>query len=140
MKIFSFISQSRKNEIWGFLLLALSVFVFISLFSFNPKDISFYTSSPNHPSRNYAGWLGAHLAFGLYFSFGWAGYLIPALALVWSFSKFGGRAPQKLHVKLIGIILVLAASSTFLTLKDFVRAETKFRVGGVIGFLFSNKL
>ena len=140
MKIFSFISQSRKNEIWGFLLLALSVFVFISLFSFDPRDISFYTSSPNHPSLNYAGWLGAHLAFGLYFSFGWAGYLIPALALVWSFSKFGGRAPQKLHVKLIGIILVLAASSTFLTLKGFVRAETKFRVGGVVGFLFSNKL
>ncbi|MCD5390962.1 DNA translocase FtsK, partial [candidate division NPL-UPA2 bacterium] len=140
VKFFSFISQARKNEMWGFLLLALSIFTFISLFSFDPKDISFYTFPPNRPPHNYAGWLGAHLAFGLYFSFGWAAYLIPALTLVWSLSKFGGRTPQMLHAKLIGILLVLVASSTLLTLKNLVQAEAKFRAGGVVGYLFSHKL
>lgn len=141
-KFFSFISQPRKNEIWGFLLLFLSIFTFLSLLSFDDKDISFYTASPNRPCQNYAGWLGAHLAFGLYISFGWAAYLIPALTLVWSLSKFRGRTPQRLPVKLIGILLVLIASSTFLTLKDLVATETKFgdKDGGIVGYLLSNKL
>ncbi len=140
MKFFDFLSQSRKNEIWGFLLLALSIFIFLSLFSFDPTDISFLAFPPNIPSQNYMGWLGAHLAFGLLFSFGWASYLIPFLAAIWSLSKFRGITPQKLPIKLSGILLVLIASSTFFTLKNLIQAETIFGAGGIVGYSFSPRL
>ncbi|NOX98100.1 MAG: DNA translocase FtsK [Nitrospirae bacterium] len=151
MKFFDFLSQSRKNEIWGVFLLALSIFIFLSLFSFTPDDISFYTSPPNIPSNNYAGWLGAHLAFGLLLSFGLASYLIPFLTGIWSLSKFRGIVPQRLPIKFGGIILVLIASSAFLalrssiqpgfTLKDLIAAEERgFQLGGIVGYSFSNQL
>ena len=152
MKSFDFLNQSRKNEIWGFLLLTFSIFLFISLLSFDPADISFYTSSPNIPSGNHMGWLGAHLAFGLLLIFGQASYLIPFLTGIWSLSKFRGIIPQKLLVKFAGILLVLIASSTFLALKGSIResfglikdvvrsGEKGFRLGGITGYSFSNKL
>ncbi len=151
MKFFDFLSQNRKNEIWGFLLLSLSIFIFISLLSFNTGDISFYTSPANILSRNYAGWLGAHLAFGLLVSFGWASYLIPFLTGLWSLNKFRGIIPQRLLIKFVGILLILIAGSSFLalrnsfqhafTFRELIRAEGEsFRLGGIIGYSFSNKL
>ncbi len=83
------------------------------------------------------GWLGAYLAFGLLFSFGWASYLIPFLTGLWSLSKFRGVTPQKLPLKLIGISLVLVASSIFFALKNLAPAETKFQAGGMVGYSFS---
>lgn len=137
MKFFDFLSQGRKNEIWGFLLLALSIFIFFSLFSFDRDDIPFHTFPPNVSPENYMGWLGAYLAFGLLFSFGWASYLVPFLTGLWSLSKFRGMIPQKLPIKLSGILLVLIASSTFFTLKNFVQAETRFGAGGIVGYSLS---
>ena len=75
--------QERINEIWGVLLFALSVLVFVSLITYDPNDLRIFTSNPNVYTHNYAGIIGAYVAAALFSLIGFSAYIIPALTLTW---------------------------------------------------------
>ena len=65
-----FKQTDKRNEIFAILLVALSVFIFISLISFSYNDLSFFTSEVTRPLRNFAGIIGAYLGGTLLFFMG----------------------------------------------------------------------
>jgi len=70
--------SNLKREILGISLLALAVLLALSLFSFNPDDISF-NNRPSEPQKtaNLAGVIGSYLADIFFQSFGLTAFLWP---------------------------------------------------------------
>src|SRR5688572_27252571 len=70
----------RLHDVIGLILLASSILIFAALLTYDRLDLSSKTTTPNVPPHNYIGSFGAHVADILFFIFGAAAYLIPALA------------------------------------------------------------
>ncbi len=134
------INPERKNEILGVIFFAISVLVFLSLISYNPNDLSLFSSSPNERIQNFIGIIGAYLAGGLIFLVGNAAYIIPLLTLSWSLSKFWGKTPQKVYIKILGTSVLFITASSFFALLAPSEASIRFRMGGLIGSLVSQQL
>ncbi|MBT9137818.1 MAG: DNA translocase SpoIIIE [Syntrophomonadaceae bacterium] len=123
---FSFISQKKKNEMWGLSLLVVTFFAILSL-------VSFFMDPPTILT----GPVGYSLAEGIYRVFGWAGYFIPALVLVWSTGKFAGAPLQKSLLKSGGIFALLVGFSVLLAFREFsfLKSHPGITGGGVGYFL-----
>ena len=67
---------------WGILLAALCLFLALSLFSYEWRDIGLLKVPPNTPPHNLIGPVGAWLSFFLLTAFGVGAYLAPWLCLV----------------------------------------------------------
>ena len=67
------------GDVIGVALLALSLMLVVAQWSFEPKDLAFLFDPPYRPAHNYIGVVGAYMAYGVFFLFGVAGYLLPAL-------------------------------------------------------------
>ncbi|OGX28964.1 MAG: hypothetical protein A2879_02985 [Omnitrophica WOR_2 bacterium RIFCSPHIGHO2_01_FULL_49_10] len=127
------------NEIWGVLLFALSVLVFVSLVSYDPNDLPFLTSDPNVPTHNYVGIFGALVAMTLFWAIGLSAYIIPVLSATWAIGKFLNKVPQKFYFKLLGTSFLFIASSALLSLACSPQNDAvKVHWGGLLGLFFSN--
>jgi len=132
--------QTRKNEIAAVVLFAASIFLFLSIFTFNEQDLSFYTSSPNVVPQNATGVVGAYVGGALLLLMGKAAYVIPLLILVWGASRLMQIEASKVFFKLFGTaVLVMAVSASLSMMADASRA-TAFTGGGVLGILVSGFL
>lgn len=66
-----------RNDILGVIFFALSVIVLIALFTYDPKDLGANVVPANKNVHNWIGGIGARAAYGLFFVFGAAAYLLP---------------------------------------------------------------
>ena len=66
-----------KNDILGVIFFALSVIVLIALFTYDPRDLGANVVPANKNIHNWIGGIGARAAYGLFFVFGAAAYLLP---------------------------------------------------------------
>jgi len=126
--------QSLVNKIKALCLIAFAVFLFLSLISYSPNDTTFRSFPPNTPAKNLTGIVGAYVAEGLVFSFGWVAYLICLLALIWAAARLLGKPAPKLYIKLIGSAVLLLSLAALLAL--FVspgEEEFAFKKGGFLG-------
>ena len=131
--------QERINEIWGVLLFALSVLIFISLISYDPNDLQVFTSHPNVYTHNYAGIIGAYVAAALFNLIGFSSYIIPVLTATWAIGKFLNKVPQKFYFKLLGTSFLFIASSAILSMASSPQSNAvKVHYGGLLGLFFSN--
>ena len=131
--------QERINEIWGVLLFALSVLIFVSLVSYDPNDLQIFTSHPNVYTHNYAGIIGAYVAAALFSLIGLSAYIIPVLSATWAIGKFLNKVPQKFYFKLLGTSFLFIASSALLSLACSPQNDAvKVHWGGLLGLFFSN--
>jgi S-DNA-T family DNA segregation ATPase FtsK/SpoIIIE len=130
--------KERLNEITAVILLSLSVIVLISLISYTPGDISFYTSHPNVPARNLVRAFGAYLSWALIFSFGWSSFIFP-LALFWLAIRKFSKTSQRSWPQAIGFLVLLLSLSSLLCLLPASPREV-FQKGGLAGFIFSGFL
>ena len=64
------------DEIKGIIILALAALLLASLISFAPEDVSWYTSHPNNPARNLIRVVGAYIASGMFFVFGYSSFFV----------------------------------------------------------------
>ena len=82
------IKEKLRHEIVGILLIALGVFLFLSLISYHPMDPSFfsYTSSKVKEIHNWMGIVGAYLSGLLFQSFGFPSFLISFVLVFFAFS------------------------------------------------------
>jgi len=132
--------EAKKNEIWAIFLLALAILIFISLISFDKGDIPSLTSRPNARIQNFAGIIGAYIGWGLLFSVGLSGYIVPAVILFWAGGRFLGTRTQRFYVKLIGTVVLILASSSLLSIFFGENAAFRFEKGGIVGLAVSEFL
>ena len=69
------------SDVVGLALLAASLLMLVSLFSYDRNDLHFNRDPANQFSNNWIGPIGANLAFGLFFFLGGGAFLLPVLCL-----------------------------------------------------------
>ena len=126
----------RISEFLGVALFALALIWLISLVTYEPTDpVWFFTTDAVHPPANFVGRVGAFLSELSFQLLGYAAYLIPA-AMAWAgWYYFWCQPFDAIYTKGIGIMLLLACSSAFLSLilgSADVSGKT-FEAGGSIG-------
>jgi S-DNA-T family DNA segregation ATPase FtsK/SpoIIIE len=138
------IKEKLKREILGILLVALGIFLFVSLVTFDPTDPSFfsYTSSKPGQIHNWMGVVGSYVAGLLFHGFGLPSFLIPFVLGIYAFSFIFQWEWKYPLIKLIGwAIFLLAMSSLFgLWLKPFRIYHHDLLVGGFVGEMFSKTM
>lgn len=97
--------STLNGETLGFILIATGLLTFISLFSFRFL----------HPERNWLGYFGYLLSYGLEYSFGLAAFLIP-LYLCWLGTKcFKAKKLPNMGTDHLYFLILLCSSSIVLT-------------------------
>jgi S-DNA-T family DNA segregation ATPase FtsK/SpoIIIE len=134
------LDNARKNEIIAVILFAVSLFLLLSILSFDEHDLSIYTSSPNPSYRNIAGVTGAYTGGALIFLVGKASYLFPLLVLIWGVSRLFQIEQKRVFFKMFGTIFLVGAASACFSMLDISTRALAFERGGLIGTLVSEFL
>lgn len=109
-------NQHVKREVRGLVLLALGVFLAISLISYDRMDPSFNLSSDRVKVQNFAGPIGAYTADLLILFFGLVAYAIPLALLLAAFADFLQRRVEAIYTKLLGSFMLLLSLCGFMNL------------------------
>jgi S-DNA-T family DNA segregation ATPase FtsK/SpoIIIE len=138
------IKEKLKREIIGILLIAIAIFLFLSLISYNPADPSLfsYSSQKVKVIGNWMGIVGSYVSGLLFQGFGFPSFLISFVLGFYAFSfilrwewkyplgKFGGWA-----------VMLLTTSSLFSLWMKPLRIYTQdLLMGGFIGETLSRTL
>jgi S-DNA-T family DNA segregation ATPase FtsK/SpoIIIE len=127
-------------EIIGIFIFALTVLIFLSLISYHPSDLSYYTSHPNIPPKNFINIFGAYLSGIFFFVFGWVSYLVPVFLFLWGLKFVRAEQIRTNVVKLLGIFILMAALGSFLAMFFVIEPTVRFGRGGIVGLVFSDFL
>ncbi|MCX7913420.1 MAG: DNA translocase FtsK [Thermodesulfovibrionales bacterium] len=131
----SFFSSRKFQYIKGVIALLGSIYMAISLFTFDIWDKSILTFS-NKPISNYGGVVGSYLADGILAIFGFPGYLIPLFVFIWGLRRI-------LNIQR-NLLLLFGTLLFFLSLPLLIQLITKYvlsyneHYGGLIGYLLTN--
>src|SRR5262245_61013035 len=133
--------KSLANEVLAVAMVALAILLLLSLVTYDPKDLSWNSTGPDHAPSNLIGQVGAHVSDFLLQLFGLAAFAIPILLGLLGGRYFfsDGHVPRR---KLIGSILMVVALAGFLALfPDIGLGLAKnSRNGGAGGFLIKEAL
>jgi MFS family permease len=140
--------QSGKDlrfEVLSLILFALAAFSLAALFSYHPRDPSFFSrvSDPNGlVIGNLCGKIGASLAAIFLQMFGMGGFLLPFALLFVAVTVYEKEGWSKVFAVLAGMAVSALAVTVFLSLQwKFVRfAGTSLLTGGILGAWISNFL
>lgn len=133
--------NSHIEEIAGLIIIALSLFYFMALVTYSPSDPSFnsYTSG-SKGTENLGGVVGAFISDVSLQLFGFSSYILPAITfLAGIFLLVRKQIKVKEASKITGLVLLLLASSTFLSLLKGGDANP-VKGGGVTGDAISTIL
>ncbi len=120
---------------------ALALFLIIALFTYNPNDPSFFTTS-HQAVRNACGWVGAYFASLFFEVFGVAAFLIPAALFFISAAIFKREGRARIIGTLSGMVIAVLALTVFLSLQwNYVSYRgTTLLTGGAFGVWFAQIL
>jgi len=135
------LSRQRQNEILGILLMALAVLIFLSLFSYIPEQDYLLTSHGfGERTGNLIGPVGQMLASALVLSFGYFGYIVPLMLLLWGLNRFletDTAAVIRRTLYLLGVMIFLGALAGLIypmnESPDLQQRAAAIRAGGVVG-------
>ncbi len=131
------------SAILGFVSIAVSLLLFLSLLSYDPKDLSILSAPFNYPPHNLIGIVGAYIGFLFLFLFGYASYFIALYIFLLGMSrlfslKMGGIAKSK-FVKILSFIFLLVFLCAFVGI-FFSEKENIYLYSGLTGFFLGNFL
>ena len=136
--------EKLKYEMTGILLVALAIFLLLSLVSYFPLDPSFfsYASSRAKGIHNWMGIVGAYVSSLLFQGFGFPSFLIPFVIGVFAVSFIFRWEWKYLPLKWGGwlVILITTSSLAGLWLKPLMIYRQDLLVGGFLGEIFSRNL
>ncbi len=138
------VKERLKREVVGILLIAVALFLFLSLLSYHPADPSFFTYTIKR-TKEIGNWMGIVGAYGsalLFQGFGFPAFLIPfilGLIAIGYILRWEWRYPL---IKLAGwaILLVVTSSLFSLWMKPLRIPPQDFLVGGILGEVLSRSL
>ena len=130
--------KKLSNEVLGITLLALSIFILLSLISYHPADRSWLVESPQTDEleyANYMGFLGAQTSATFYEFLGLTSYFVGIFLFLWGWNRLLHREVKARYTKLVGFILFVVALCTILQMvKGTVQLRgSSLRAGGVVG-------
>jgi S-DNA-T family DNA segregation ATPase FtsK/SpoIIIE len=134
--------REKVKELGGLFFFLCTMFVLISLVSYDPGDVREIKYPPNAPLANKGGAVGAAVSYALLSSLGLAAYLLVFFTGFWSFMVFFRRKLEGIYVKLVAVAVSVFAAATLLSLqgvagtKSFGLAGTSPSLGGVYGKAF----
>ncbi len=128
----------------GFILLAVCLFVALSLFSYDWKDVGHLHAPPNNPPTNLIGPVGAWVAYALLVVFGIGAYLLPPWLLAMGVLFVLSRS-ERLWPKIAWSLLVLFAAISLAELRVSAWSELCGRLNidfttGVYGVAFTRSV
>jgi S-DNA-T family DNA segregation ATPase FtsK/SpoIIIE len=109
-------NQHVKREVRGLVLLALGIFLAISLVSYDRLDTAYNVSSDRLKVQNFAGPIGAYTADLLILFFGLVSYVIPVALLFAAFTDFLQRQVEAIYTKILGSFMLLLSLCGFMNL------------------------
>lgn len=139
--------SSIKKEIYGFLLLVVSILYLISIYTHDPSDPNFLNSGIAATVNNYIGVVGAYISFFTFQLFGLFSYVIPLILL--SFIFYGFKQPKiekqpSEKAMSVGLLVLIIATSCillhFIGVAGYDESIEMPLYGGNIGLLFTNNI
>lgn len=113
----SFLKKRVFSDITFLLLLFLTLFLLISLLSYHPLDPTWAsTSTERTRTHNYGGRLGASLADSFFQFIGLSSFLFLITLGYFCLSAFSKKNQGDIFNKILGLLLILVASSGLLTI------------------------
>jgi DNA segregation ATPase FtsK/SpoIIIE, S-DNA-T family len=134
------IDKTKWNEIQAIILFAIAIFILISFLTFDLYSLEQFTSKPTSPAKNFVGLCGTYMGLVFFFIMGLSAYVIPALVLSWAFARLSGIKAQKLYFKIFGTFFLILASSSLFSICAGSDNSFRFRLGGIVGLVFSDFL
>lgn len=138
------VKEKLKREILGIFLMAIAIFLFLCLISYDPVDPSFfsYTSQKGRGINNWMGVVGAYISGLLFQGFGFPSFLISFVIGLYAVGFILRQEWKYPLVKLGGwMIILLTTSSLFsLWIKPLRIYTQDLLVGGFLGEIFSRSL
>lgn len=128
-------SSKHINEIIGVISIFGSLYLLLSLITYNKWDTSLLTFS-NLPIKNYGGIIGSYISDAIFSLVGKGGYIIPIFLFIYGLKRLLGREKFRLH--LIGSILSVISLSFFFNLVSWTINSQINNPGGFIGYILSS--
>ena len=123
---------------FSFFLIALSLYIFISLISYDISDSGFFNKNSSDTIQNLGGPLGASIADFLYTIVGYGGYVILLIGCVWSIQTLFYEDPYSSLTKiLVRIVSSLFFIICFCSIGDLYLGNN---FGGVLGNTILNTI
>ena len=117
-------------------MLAGAVYIFISIVSFGLEDIPFHTSRVSSTPHNWAGVIGAYIAFFIYHTFGLSSFFIP-LAIFTGGVIILRKKRLKFGSLLVGAFLIFFSISSLLAILRINTSGLGYLPGGIVGAIFA---
>ena len=130
--------QEHISEVKAIIILSLGMILLVSLVSFVPEDLSWYTSHPNVPAHNLVRITGAYLAGSLLFIFGYSAYLFVVCLLFWGWNKFMLRGLVFSWPKALSFVVLFCVLSALAGMIGAQESSSRFARSGLIGFMLSD--
>ncbi len=106
------------NFLYASLILAVSIFLALSMLTFNIDDNSFLTSS-NNSTENLLGAPGSFVSSFIFYTFGIMGYFLVLFFFLYSMLLYLGKKPKYIFIKLLFVSIALILIPQTLILWDF---------------------
>ncbi len=132
--------KEHINEIHGIIVLATGLILLASLVSFVPEDLPWYTSNPNIPAKNFIRIVGAYLAGGMLFTFGYSSYVLVLFLLFWSWNKFASRDIRFTFTKFLSFLILFVVVSSLFSMSGPQDPQDRFLRSGLTGYICSDFL
>ena len=132
--------KEHINEIKGIVILALGLILLASLVSFDPQDLSWFSSQPNVPAKNLIRIVGAILAGVLFFLIGLSSFFVVAALFFWSWNKFKSRDIHFNWPKLFASLVLFTVISTLFSMIGPQGDTLRFERSGIIGYVIADFL
>ncbi len=131
-----------KRDIFAILWVVAGLFVGLSLYSYNPLDPSFNSSSTSQEVTNYCGYFGSFLSDLMYQLFGLSSWVFVLGALKISFNIFTARDLLWSKFRFVwgGILIFTIASIIGLYWPEEKIFNNNIHLSGITGLLFSSSL
>ena len=127
-------ASERRLEIFGILIIAISVFLLFSLIGYNPNEEP--SISPNVKVENPMGIFGVTISHVLIkIGFGYIAILMPFLGFLWGWSLFAKKNLAKIiRLSQYGLIFIFLISVSLGFLLITFSPKSNYLIPGLFGF------
>jgi S-DNA-T family DNA segregation ATPase FtsK/SpoIIIE len=136
------VAGRKYGEVWGIILIGLSVLLAVSFYFYKHENNPFMGTEAGASPGDYTGKAGAVLAFTFLFSLGLSAYILPIFASAYGILLIARRPPEKMWLKLVCLALLIVSGSCILHVQTglafekwfpYLDAKEGFGNGGVLG-------
>lgn len=135
------IIHSGRHSLWGWVLIPLALFLFVSLLTYEWQAIAFLQTPPNAPTSNWMGPLGNYIAYYGYMLLGLAFWGVPIICFILGFCVVTARVAlfSKRQIWLVVILFALASLTQLMQSHlPFISHEAAAlnlqAAGGIVGY------